>query len=561
LEGDTGKAGWAISERRVVLVCLGIAVAVAAILLISLDSHLTFIADDWGLLLRKQAWTVGTFLDPYGEHLILGPAIVFKVMQEVFGMGSSLPFYLVSIALFLASAVLLFFYLSPRVGDWLALIGAVMILFLGAAFEDMLWISTLNFSGSVVTGLGMLLALDRDDVRGDRIACALLAVSIAFSSVGLAFAAGALVDLAFGRRPRAKRAYVALAPLALFAVWWLGWGHNAETHAVFSGLGDLPRFVFDSAAAGFTSLLGLATDDGSSSNQPHLIWGRLVLIVAIVFVVARVVRLRRIPRGLATVLAIAVAFWILIGLLPNVGATLEHTPTSSRYQFMSAIFLLLILAEALRGLRLPPPAVAFAGVVACLAVAGGVSLLHHEYTERWRPFADTTRYSLAAIEIAGDSAEPSFLVNFPPTLSVTDRTYLDAVRRHGSPAFGEAKLAAAPPGERAAADLTIATALGLALVPPERSARILQCQISRASTTGDTGITLLHGGFTLANETEASVEVLLSRFGEGFPVSLGPLPPGVKAALTIPVDESKRPWNLGLKGEGTVSLCTTEPGR
>ncbi|HEX2391353.1 MAG TPA: hypothetical protein VHI77_00385, partial [Solirubrobacterales bacterium] len=186
---------------RPAIACLVVAVTAAGAWLIVVDSHLTFFADDWALLLRKQAWTADTFLQPYGEHLILGPTIVFKLLQEIFGMGSALPYYAVSVSLYLAVAILLFAYLSSRVGDWLALIAAILILALGAAFEDMLWISPLNFSGSMAAGLGMLLALDRDDERGDRIACLLLIVSIAFSSVGLAFAAGALVELALGRRP------------------------------------------------------------------------------------------------------------------------------------------------------------------------------------------------------------------------------------------------------------------------------------------------------------------------------------------------------------------------
>jgi hypothetical protein len=550
------SAAGSLGSRRAAVLCLAIAVCASGVLLLSLDSHLTFIADDWGLLLRRRDWALSAFLDPYGEHLILGTAIVFKAMQELFGMSSSLPYYCVAISLFLTSGVLLFLYLRSRVGDWLALIGAVLILFLGAAFEDMLWVSTLNFYGSMVAGLGMLLALDRDDAGGDRIACVLLAVSIAFSSVGLAFAAGALVDLAFGRRPRGSRAYVVAVPLALFAVWWLGWGHNAKTHAAFNGLDSLPKFVFHSAAAGFTSLLGLATGDGSEPSQPHLIWGEIALGVVAVLVVARIAQLRRVPRGLAIVLAIAFTFWVLTGLLPGP----LHPPTASRYQFMSAIFLLLIVAETIRGLRVPELAVVVTAVVAGLAVAGGISLLHRQYTERWRPFADSTRYYLAAVEIAGDSADPTFRISFPPTLSVYDRTYLDTVRRYGSPAYGESKLAAADPTARAAADLTIAQSLGLALASPQPSAHTLGCQPLQASATGETGLTLLHGGFTFDNGSDAPVEVMLSRFADEPSVDLGPLGAGVKTSLQIPSDESTRPWNLSLRGEGPVRLCTTVPG-
>lgn len=558
-----GLRGW-IEEgggRRLPVALLALAVLAAAALYIALDSQLTFVADDWGMLLRRQSWELGTFLDPYEEHFVLGPALAFKLLQEIFGMGSALPYFLFSIGLYLLSAVLLFVYLRRRVGDWAALIGAVLILFLGAAFEDLLWISPFNFSGSVAAGLGMLLALDREDQKGDRIACGLLAISIVFSSVGLAFAAGALVDLAWGKRSqRWRRAYVALVPLALFAIWWLGWGREAEKKAAIGSVADLPGFVFDAMGAGFTSLLGLATGDGSEASQPHLIWGQLVLVAVAVLVILRVVQLRRLPRGLAIALAIGFAFWVLIGLLPNLSATPEHAPTSSRYQLMSAVFLLLVVAETLRGVRIPTPALVIAGLVTVYAVIGGISLLQREHEERWEPFADSTRYALAAVEIAGPSIDPAFQVTFPPTLSVDAATYLDTVERYGSPAFDEAELASGPPADRTGADLTIAQALGLALKSPQPGSRTLGCQRLQASQTGATGLTLLRGGFTLENQGEETVEVLLGRFSDELSVGLGPLPAGVKTELTIPVDAATRPWLLGLRGSGPVRLCTTEPG-
>jgi hypothetical protein len=556
--GLGGKIGvW--GSREIAMALLGLAVAASAVHLISLDSHLTFFADDWTLLLRRQGWSPDVFIDPYKAHLVLGPLLVYKVLQELFGIGSALPYYLVSTAFFLASAVLLFVYLRSRLGDWLALIGAVSILFLGAAFEGMLWVAPLNYYVSMGAGIAMLLCLDREDRRGDLIATGLLAVSVLFSNVGLAFAVGAMADVALGSRPWTRRLFVPLLPLAPFVIWWLGWSGDGGSSG-FAPLDELPGFVFDAAAAGFTSLLGLATGDGSEPSQPHLIWGKLMLVAAAVLVVARIVKLRRLPRGLAVALAIGFAFWILIGIRPDFSAASEHSATSSRYQYLSAIFLLLILAEALRGVRVPLPVTTIAAVIVAFGVVGGISLLQREYDERWRPFAEATRYSLAAVEVAGESADPAFKVAFPPTLAVGDRTYLDAVERYGSPAHSEAELARGPAGERAGADLTIAQALGLALLAPEPGTRTIACQPLQASAGGPTGVTLLHGGFTLKNETTAATEVLLSRFADEPSVDLGPLAPGATTALTIPTDESSRPWSLALRGEGPVRLCTTEPG-
>jgi hypothetical protein len=498
---------------------------------------------------------MGYFLDPFHEHVVIGPALTFKFLLALFGMGSVLPFYAASLSAFLLSSMLLFVYVRRRMGDWMALAAAVLILFLGAAFEDLLFAFQLGFFVSVAAGLGMLIALDREDRRGDRVACALLLVSLAFSSLGIAFAVGALADLAFGRGPRAGRAFVALLPLALYGAWWLGWGHTAQHHLSFHNLEGTPSFVFDSAAAGITSLLGLATGDGSEPSQPHLIWGKILLIPILVFLAIRIARERRLSRGLAIAIAVGLAFWIPAGL----DRVAYRFPTSSRYQYPSAIFLLLIAAELARGFRIPRIAIAAAAVVTGAAVVGGLTLLHREQSERWEPASDYLRSSLAAVEIAGRRGDPRYLVTFPPSIHVSAGNYLSAVHDYGSPAFSEAQLAARPEAERAGADLTMATMLGIALSPASGTERTVACQTLRASGTGYAGLTLLRGGFTFTNTGGSDVEVLLSRFADSLSVDLGPLRPGVSAALTIPVDNSTQPWSLGLSGEGPVRLCTTRP--
>jgi hypothetical protein len=93
------------------MLCLAVAVVAAAVWLISTDSHLTFVADDWGLVVKRRGWRASDFLDPFHGSLIIGLAFVYRVLQEVFGTGSATPFYVVAIMTFLASAVLLFVFL------------------------------------------------------------------------------------------------------------------------------------------------------------------------------------------------------------------------------------------------------------------------------------------------------------------------------------------------------------------------------------------------------------------------------------------------------------------
>ncbi|MDX6595140.1 MAG: hypothetical protein QOI72_522, partial [Solirubrobacterales bacterium] len=318
-----------LGGNRAPLLVLAIAVLASGVLLLALDSQLTFIADDWMLLVKRQGWGASYFLQPFHGNIVVALALVYKVMREFFGMGSATPYYVAAIAAFIASAVLLFAYLRRRVGAWPAVISAILILFLGAAFEDLLFAFQIGYFASVAAGLGMLIALDHESDRSDRLACALLAVSLAFSSVGLAFAVGALVDLGLGRRPKLRRAYVALLPIALFGLWWIGWGHTAQNHVSAHNLIATPKFVFKAAGAGITSLLGLATGDGSAPSQPHLIWGELLLILGIALVGVRIYRDRGISRGLAIALALGLTFWIAAGVNRDV----TRLPTSSRFQY------------------------------------------------------------------------------------------------------------------------------------------------------------------------------------------------------------------------------------
>ena len=538
----------AVRPADLPVLCLAAAVAISGAILIDHVSHLTFLSDEWELLVNRHGWSAGDFLDPYQEHLVLAQAALYKLLLALFGMDSALPFQVVATVVFLLGAVVLFVHLRTRVGAWPALLAAVLVLFLGDAFEDLLLAFQVGHYGSVAAGLGMLIALDRDDRQGDRIACALLALSLSFSSIGLCFAAGALADLALSRRPRAGRLYVALLPLELYAIWWLGWGHTADSNLSAENVRGLPEYVFKAIAAGIVSLLGLATGDGSEPDQPHLIYGEVLLVAGVCLAVFRLRQLGRVPRDLLIVLAIGLSFWVVAGLARGP----DRFPTSSRYQYPSAIFLLLIAAELLRGVRIRTRAVVVAAVVGAWAISGGMSLLYREYEERWVPSSDSLRASLAGVEIARGSIVRSFQVDFV-TVTAPARAYFDAVDEDGSPAYGEDELAGRPEADRQYADGTLATALGIRLAaarPPDDTRR---CDALDPATTA--GLPLSTGAHTLVNTAPADVEVLLGRFSDGLPVGLGPLPAGGAAALEIPADRSDRPWRLGVSGQGPVAIC------
>jgi hypothetical protein len=539
-------------KNRAPILLLAVAVAASAVLLFSLDSHLTFISDSWVLLVKRQGWSPGTLLDPFNEHLVLAPTLVYKGLIAVFGMDSALPFYAVSISLFLLSAVLLFVYLRRRIGEWPALIASILILFLGAASEDLLWEFQMGFFGSIAAGLGMLIALDRESRRADQIASGLLVVSLAFSSMGVAFVAAGLADLALGRHPRRHRLYITLLPAALYALWWLGWGQSTGSNVSLQNLEYLPRYVLDAAAAGIASLLG--REPVVSGGHPPVIC-QVLTVVLVVAAAFRIGRQREISRGLAIALTLALVFWVLSGL----DRTPDRYAISSRYQYPSAIFLLLIAAELLRGVRISRFAVAAMAVVTAGAVFGGVSLLQRDYENTWKPMADEVRLTLAAVDIAGDSARPDFPLTFPPSVVAPTGSYLAGARAHGSPAFDEAELLARPEPERQTADVILAKALGFALDSPAH-AHTLGCRTLFPAKNGRAPAELQPGTFVITATGRADTQLRLGRFADGFPVALGQLPSAGMRALQIPVDGSSQPWRLSIAG-GSIRFCPQAPAR
>jgi hypothetical protein len=220
---------------------------------------------------------------------------------------------------------------------------------------------------------------------------------------------------------------------------------------------------------------------------------------------------------------------------------------------------LLIAGELLRGVRIGTRATIAAAVVTAAAVAGGISLMSDEYSERWKPSSEYLRASLSAVEIARDRIDPAFVVSFPPSQTASAKTYLAAVDDYGSPAYSEDELAEKPDDVRSAADVTLAQALGLTLGSSNATGGKLDCQTLAATSTGRTGLTLFSGDFKLTNDSATGIVVRLGRFSGELPVQLGYFVSGSEVSLEIPADSSSRPWELGLAGDGPVELCSTAP--
>jgi hypothetical protein len=557
-------------------VLLGVAVAASVALLLALGSGNAFFQDTWSYFFDREGNSPGDFLRPHNEHIVVIPVAIQKLLLALFGFDSALPERLVLTAMLVTTAVLVFVYVRRRVGDWPGLIAAVIVLFLGPGWEVLLWPFEISLLGSVLTGVAMLVALDRGDRVGDAVACALLVVSVGFSSLGVVFAIAAAADVAFRFRERGiARVYVAAVPIAVYGAWYASYGRDTAPGAQPATLQnplDVPGFVAEGVGASLTSLLGLRTlAGGIEVSRPLLGVISAAATLAICVAVALVERrhrgtlgrqLRRAAgAGLWPVLAAMAAFWGLTAFnSPDL-----RTPVESRYMYIGAILILLLAADLLKGVEIGRRALI--GVATCAGVIVALNLVPlfegEDHLDEQSVYA---RADLGAVEIARGSIDPEFF--FDPgvagtisLINVRTGPYLALVDEHGSPAYTPAELARAPELGRHQADVILAHALPLTTdtvpgpVPrrPGEGCRRMAAGPAApelALEPGTTEIELPPGG---------PATLYLRRFAvDGYPLVVGDLPAPSTTTVSIPKDAAARPWRLRVEAEQGAVACAPD---
>jgi hypothetical protein len=543
--------------------------AVAAFVLLSCAAGLTYFQDAWEFLLNRRSFTADALLQPHGEHIVVFPVAIQQALLGAFGMDSARPGDVVLVVALLLSATLVFAYVRRRLGPWPALIAAVLLLFLGPAWQDLLWPFQISLVGSLLFGVAMLLALDREDGRGDAVACACLVLSVGFSSLGVAFVVGAVVDVLYrrSRLPAAHadkgergagwgRAYVALVPLLLYAVWYVGWGHRADSQMTLHNVLVSPRFLLESLSASLGSLLALSTIAGEAVGRSR--WGYVVLAGIVVLLAYGWRRGQRPSPRLWPVLASAATFWLLaaFNFIPG------REAYSSRYLYVGGAFVLLIAADLLNGIRLDRRALLPAAAIAAAIAVVNLTPLR-EGRDFFRAQTLLTRSDLAAIEIARRSVDPGFaltteVAGTPFLNEVRAGEYLAAVREHGSPAYTPAELARAEEAGRRQADVVLANALPVTVDSVAGAAGGGRGCVRVPAGDAAPPVRLRPGLTRVAVAAGPAATLRLRRFARGgYPLE-GTVPGGSTALIRIVADAAERPWQMRLQAAQRALLCRAE---
>ncbi len=343
----------------------GAAAIAAAIVILIASRETVFSGDELGMLYRLAEQPLGQalFEPPAQKYLIAAPTLIYGAVAGVFGADSYLPYRVLGVALLVLAAGLFLALARRRAPLALALPCAILLLFFGGAAEVVAVPARVPGQLAICAGLGMLLALDNRDRRGEVVACALGTLAVISHPIGLAFVAAAVVICVLERPSRWRSLWVAAIPLLVYGLWWLFLREPADADVPLT-LGVITSFARDAFIAVCAALTGIFrspwTDDGNFINDAS----RVIAALAVIAAVVTVVRARRVSPGLLGALAaLAVA---LIGpvLAPGALAFGFRAPEAARYVYPGAVIVLLVLVElvalrrprdATEGAERPPP--------------------------------------------------------------------------------------------------------------------------------------------------------------------------------------------------------------
>lgn len=541
------------------IVALGLMCLAAMALVAGLGTRLSFFGDDWYFLLQRpgveSSGGLDTLMAPHNGNMVVVLAAVYKLLTALFGMHSQWPFRLVLGISWVALSVVVYVLIRPRIGPGLALLGAALLLFLGPAWEVALFFAGINHLWAVELGLASLWLMQRETVARNRAACVLLTLAVATSNTGLAMVAGAAVAVATRRRPR--QLWIAAVPVAVYGLWWIGYGHDQSAGVTVGHIEALPGYLFDSLSFGLASLLGF--DHGTLPTL--LTSGHLFALVALGSLAVWVARGGR-PRAAAYWFAGALlAFWLLTGAsaIPGRGAN------SSRYQLADVALMVVLAAELAHGRRPSRPAMAGLGLVGLAVIVSNLVVLHYGYSFL-RTDAGLVAADTGALQIAGPHT-PAHLALLAPVAGdpfltgITAGRYFAQVAAHGAPAFDTpTQLARASDPQRNAAD-GVLIAAEVSRVGLIRGAPVLRaCVALRPTLAVRARATVLAVTTLVHNQGTNAVALGLSRFGPvGSPHGVAFLPGGATERLTLHADRASTPWRLSVinltAAPASVAVC------
>jgi hypothetical protein len=308
---------------------------------------------------------------PHNEHWSTAPIVVWRVLYDLFGMTSALPYLAVSLAAHVLVAHLVWRLMRRvGVGAWTGTGLATSFVVLGAGAENITWAFQLGFMGSLALGLLVLLLLVRDG-RPAFVAAVLVAVlSLMFSGISVVLVGTAVLYLAVVRRWR-QAVLLAFVCGSTYFAWYVLAGRigarPAHTATVTERLAEVPSWTWQAVTLALEAFF----------SAPGAGW---LVLAGLGFGVARHLRARAAREG---PLPVAVA-GVLVALGGTLGAQLVSLavqradlgpPDSSRYVYIVVALVLPLVGLVLTGPWPPAGRSLAAALVGYLILTQAVELM------------------------------------------------------------------------------------------------------------------------------------------------------------------------------------------
>jgi hypothetical protein len=549
--------GLEITDRVCWTVLVG-AMAAAAGLILYLNRGTVFYADELAWVYATPGLGPREVIEPHNGHLIATSRLAFKAIFETIG-DSYVSVRVLGVGAVLLSAGLFYALAKRRIGALPALAPAVVLLFCGSAWGHVVIPIGFPIIFSVAAGLGALLAMERDDRRGDIAACVLLVLAVATYTSGLAFVAGAGVWVLM-RQDRWRRSWIVAIPVALYAAWFL-WSLSSaaspESEGKITNALLIPSYAADSLAAAVAAVTGLGLDF-SDRAQVSLGWGRAAAALAVAALVLRV-RRGAVPAMVWVGLAILAAYWTL-GALVTEAETLQ-LPGEVRYIYVGAVGVLLVAVAAATRVRFSTLGLLVLLAATAISLATNIAGLRDGAGAFRNYYTTAARAQFAMLELARDHVDPSFdpesaVPEFSPVGSRAG-AYLTVADEYGSLAYSLPELEQQGEGTRQGADQILVRALDLRIEPSPGSVRAADCTTIGAGPGGEVGFELAAGDTLLRARGRNPGELALARFGNAPSAELGAVRSGEGVLLRVPGDTWPKPWRAAVTGARAVEVCST----
>ncbi|MGH9227201.1 MAG: hypothetical protein ACRD07_00460 [Acidimicrobiales bacterium] len=521
--GALRQAGTRLAPHGVTI-AFGLVVVASAGYFVRITRASWFYADEWAMAV--QVARVQDIVDPYNGHLSITILGLYRVLLEVFGFTTHLPYRIAGIVSLVAVPVAMFLVARRRVGaPAAAIMGLLLLWFRGISLEPGALNHSLSLLGAVVCGYALVGRGRRDDA----LVAASLAFALASSGGGVAVVVAAVVH-SLCARATLTRWLAVLLPTGAWLVWWLVFvpPDSEAVQALRPGVLDLAEDAVRHAAASFKYLaLGNRVAGG---------------VLLVMFIAHAGWRVRRGLAAAANVLAwsAALLFW-WFGLVWSRWLLIEATP-GFRYQWVSAGYVLLAVLPAGHG-TLPRWASASTRRGALLGSAGVLlvaAALTHSVRPDVRDFARTHaaygrinrgQAAVAAEPNAGLSDDVTFGFNLGRLTAGQLRQLLDNYGGVGDPGETDELLV----------DIGAVRLVNGRPDPPPPGCEALRQPIpappdSRVELHAPTG----------------TAEVSVRRFGSDW-VSVGRLQEGRRATLELPGLTSGQQWELN----GSTDVCVS----